>query len=233
MTIDDFDAGDRTHAKAVKNIYDRLWAAGKNSDVRAAAAVLDDASSARLRAVDILLGIVAPMLYEIGRQWERAVISVADEHRFTTFCEELFDLVSTRRSPELASRLATVSGEDVVLLNAAGNQHTLALRILSLWLAHEGVHTWPVSRDGDVADAVAHTVAETMALVQRVNPKMVLVSMSLAEQRAGVVAVVESLTTLPETRRPRILVGGYAVKMGLVEPIAGAQMLADISQLQH
>ena len=39
------------------------------------------------------------------------------------------------------------------------------------------------------------------------------------------------VTALPSAVRPQILLGGYAVKMGTLEPISGAQQLADIRLL--
>lgn len=218
-----FTDGAIAHAQVLSELYGRLWEAGQRADVAAAVQAVEAAAAHRVRSVDVLVGIMAPMLYEIGAQWERAVISVADEHRFTAFCEELFRVVAERVAPTLAELQTRGSRDEVVLLNAAGNQHTLAVRILALWLAHQGVRTWTLDTDA--------TTEESLALVERVHPTLVLVSMSLAEQRAGVAAVAAAIAALPDAWRPRVIVGGYAVKMGLVEAIPGAELLGDISGL--
>jgi hypothetical protein len=57
--------------------------------------------------------------------------------------------------------------------------------------------------------------------------------MALPEQADGVVGIVDRIAALPQALRPRVIVGGYAVKQGLVSEIPGAELLADISQLPH
>ena len=55
--------------------------------------------------------------------------------------------------------------------------------------------------------------------------------MALPDRHAGVVRIIECLRNLPEPRRQRLAVGGYAVKTGLTAPIAGSEMVPDISAL--
>jgi methanogenic corrinoid protein MtbC1 len=214
-----FDTADLLHARRLQHIQARLTDAGANFDPQTAADVIEDASKANVRAIDALMGIVAPMLYEVGVQWERAVISVEDEHRFTSFCEELFDLVSERIAP----RLPELNGESVVLMNAPGNHHVLALRILTLWLSGHGVRSCVVGPNEGLDDL--------LAMVRLMKPGLILVSVALPEQRAAVVDVVKAISGLPEPSRPAVVVGGYAVKMGMMEPIPGTELAADISEL--
>jgi methanogenic corrinoid protein MtbC1 len=72
-------------------------------------------------------------------------------------------------------------------------------------------------------------VEGAIEMIREVNPGFVLISMPLAEQVPSVVAIVERLAELPILIRPKIVVGGYAVKMGLVSVIPGADLLTDIS----
>ena len=55
--------------------------------------------------------------------------------------------------------------------------------------------------------------------------------MALAEQSSGVMAMTKRIATLPSPVRPKIFVGGYAVKLGLVSDLPGAELMADISAL--
>jgi len=221
-TVDSFDTDVRvyTQTRTLQRIQSQLWDAGTRHDAQTAARVIDDAGTARVRPVDALMGLVAPMLYEIGVQWERAVVSVEDATRFTAFCEELFRLVSERIAPPV---LARSGSESVVLMNTPGNHHLLALRILSLWLSGEGVRTDVIGPGEGLDDIVA--------LVSRVRPRLVLISIALPEQRQAVLDVVTALAALPQSSRPTVFVGGYAVKMGLLEPIPGAELIADIHEL--
>ena len=65
-TVDRFDTDDFVHTRALQQIQSRLMDAGARSDAHTAAGVIADASKARVRPVDALMGLVAPMLYEIG-----------------------------------------------------------------------------------------------------------------------------------------------------------------------
>jgi hypothetical protein len=108
-------------------------------------------------------------------------------------------------------------------MSAPGNQHRLGVRVLTLWLASHGVRAW-------VADP-AEGLDALVELVRHVNARLLLLSVALAEQRPAVVAVARAISSIPENLRPKIIVGGNAVKMGLIEPVEGTELMSDISQL--
>jgi hypothetical protein len=74
-------------------------------------------------------------------------------------------------------------------------------------------------------------VEDMVALVGKTRPRILLVSMALAEQAADVAAIAGRIAALPDDIRPRVIVGGYAVKLAMVSAIPGATLLADISSL--
>jgi len=92
-----------------KNVVDRanflgelfraLFDAGRHEDFKAAAGIVENAISVDCRPVDILLGMISPMLYEIGEEWKRGVLSVEAEHRFTAFSKKVIRLAPRRRLP--------------------------------------------------------------------------------------------------------------------------------------
>jgi hypothetical protein len=108
-------------------------------------------------------------------------------------------------------------------MNAPGNTHTLAARILSLWLTNKGT---PARL---IREWEGHE--ELLALIRLTQPRLLLVSMALAEQIPSVVAIAERIAELPASKRPRLVVGGYAIKAGLVVTIPGADLVGDISSL--
>lgn len=209
------------HARALGQVQAALSAASHNNDVDAAARTLEDAVAARMRPVDVLLGIVGPMLYQIGKDWERSVITVADEHRFTAFCQEVVELVESRLQADAATARVLAGPVEALLMNAPGNRHTLGIHVLRLWLLSKGVHgqaLYPAPRPDEVA-----------ALVQKLQPRMLLISIAIAEQTRGAQAIVERVRALPGPGgRIRILAGGNAVKLGHVAPIPGLELTTDI-----
>jgi hypothetical protein len=82
----DLLSGDEyAHAVVLRDLFQALFSAGRRSDFDAAGPLIDQAIVANCRPVDILVGMIAPMLHEIGAAWERGTLTVEDEHEFTAF----------------------------------------------------------------------------------------------------------------------------------------------------
>ena len=132
-----------------------------------------------------------------------------------------------RATPRMRGRTARTGPPSrplLFLMNARGNLHTLALRILALWLASQGFRVRIVDGETD-ADGLLRDIAAE-------RPKFLLISVSLREQRAHVADIVRGVAALPAKLRPRVIVGGYAVKAGLMRSLRGAELVADISKLR-
>ena len=84
---DKFTEADFQLAESLRDIQHQLREAGRRSDLHAAERIIENAAAANVRAVDVLIGIIAPALYQVGEDWRRGIIGVAEEHRFTAFCE--------------------------------------------------------------------------------------------------------------------------------------------------
>lgn len=219
----DLTESEIAHALKLRGIQDRLAEAGRHGDLRAAGQIIEDAGKANVGGVDILIGVIAPMLYQIGEYWRRDIVTVAHEHQFTAFCEGIYKLVAAKVSNGMGAGAPQAGHSRVLLTNAPGNCHTLAVRILALWLARKGVPAQVVDGSPDIEDLIA--------LVTRVQPATLLVSIALAEQADGVIAIAARIAALPGRIRPKLVVGGYAVKLGLVSAIPGASLMADIGSL--
>ncbi len=184
----------------------------------AAARTLKEARSMGCRLVDVLMGLVAPLLYQIGEEWERGVVTVDDEHRFTAFCEALYELVAAEIAPAASPRSV------VLAMNAPDNHHTLGIRLLALWLLDRGVGARVVLPTPSPQDLVG--------LVLETQPRVLMISLSLAQQQPKVATLIAGIAKLPERQRPRILIGGSAVKRGAVAPIQGAELVWDLPSIE-
>ena len=163
---------DLTRPLLLKAVQRKLWTAGLENNLTAAAKVIDDAVSTGLRPVDILIGMVAPMLYQVGEDWKTGVFSVEQEHRFTTFCEKIIDLVTTKM--QLNPSPNSTSDGAILLMNAPGNVHTLGLRIIALWLASKG----RIATILDTQDA-----ANVLKVIKTTRPTLLLISVALWFER--------------------------------------------------
>lgn len=214
---------DLDHAVFLREIFRKLFDSGRKNNFRAAEEIIENAIAANCRPVDILIGMIAPMLHRIGEDWRRGTITVDDEHRFTSFCEQVVDLIARKSIAAVSATDSHGGAATALLLNAPGNGHTLAIRILALWLEHHGI-------GARIADEQAGVEA-LLALLATARPKYLLISMALLPQRQGVAAIAERVLAMPEGLRPRIIVGGYAVKVGMAPEMPGVEFVADIGSL--
>ena len=205
----------------LREIQGLLYEAGKAGDMAAAPAIVQCALSAGLRPVDILVGLITPLLYLIGVEWESHLITVADEHRFTSFCERVFELVV----PEVKAPGAPIPGTRdalVFLMNARGNNHSLGIRILSLWLQSKGIRSRNLHPPPS-PETLFQIATET-------RPQAILISLALERQKAYVYNIARKMEALPRPT-PTLIVGGYAIKHHLIPPIPGALLLETITGL--
>ena len=205
----------------LRDIQGLLYEAGKTGDMAAASSVLHQALVAGLRPVDILVGLITPLLYIIGIEWESSLISVADEHRFTSFCERVFELVELKISPAGAPP-PRIRPAMVLLMNARGNDHSLGIRILSLWLQSKGIQTRHLEPPP--------TPESLFRLATQTRPQAILVSVALEQQKGYVYTIAKMMERLPRPR-PALIVGGYAIKQNLISHIPGALLLETMAGL--
>lgn len=219
-----FSDADLAHTRTLQSLYHELMKAGRISDLPAAERILSEAESTGCQAVDVLIAIVAPMLYQIGEEWEQGVLTVAEEHRFTAFCAKLCELVGRRVATSTAAESGEAERAKIVIMNADGNHHILGTRILALWLVSHG--------QSAVLVAPSCGLEEKVDLVLRLQPRWLMISIALSEQRPNLVTLVDRIAALPCADQVNILIGGCAVKLDLVAPIPGAELIKDISVLR-
>jgi methanogenic corrinoid protein MtbC1 len=222
---DVFEGSVVARARPLMELFNSLFDAGLKSDFETAQQIVEKAAAANCRPVDILIGMISPMLYKIGKGWERGSVTVRDEHRFTAFCEQVASLVENKLNRgKVAADTPPSRDGSFALINAPGNRHTLAIRILALWLESRGKRT--LTLDYRVGP---EKLAESLI---KGRPNSLLISMSLLDQANAVAALAALVRGLPAFARPRVFVGGYAIKVGLIRAIPGAELVADISSLQ-
>lgn len=212
------------HAQFLRGIFNDLLHAGRHSDFRAGVRTIDKAIATNYRPVDILIGMIAPMLYEIGEEWKRGALSVQAEHRFTGFCDEIIGLVENTVATSNGAPFATGDATLLFLMNAPGNRHLLGLRMLALWVHDQGAKSRIFEGNEDISSLMQNISTD--------KPKCLLISMAVTEQCSRVAEIAKTAQMLSPSVRPRIIVGGYPVKAGLISTIPGAELLSDINALE-
>jgi methanogenic corrinoid protein MtbC1 len=178
----------------VVELQERYVDALVDGDPAAAAALLHAATADGVDVRTLYLQVLQPALYEIGRRWERAEISIAQEHLATATTQSLM--------ARLAERLqhTVPRGRTVLVAGAEGELHSLGARMVADFLEGDG---WDVLFVGALSpvDALAAMAAER-------GVDVVAVSASLSERVPEVIAAVRALRALDP--RPLIAVGGQA-----------------------
>lgn len=186
--------------KPIQRYFAKVARAG--AEGASATALLDEGLSLGLPPADLLMGVLQPVLYQMGARWSDADACVHEEHRLTGVCATMLQLL-TERQPGWAG-LRQAHAPQVLLVNAEDNFHTLGVQIVEFFLLAHGVPVFTVHP--------GLPARETAALAESLRPKVVGVSVALPTQLASVRELTATLTGLPAERRPPVVAGGYGVR---------------------
>jgi methanogenic corrinoid protein MtbC1 len=188
---------------AVADLYDRLRAAAQSKDVLRVEGVMEECAGLGIRPLDMMMGVIQPILYEIGDLWAQARTTVAAEHQFTGFAASLLSMTFARY-PELSAYRQS-DRPRVLITGADGNCHVLGAQIVELFLASARVPTFTL--------LPGLPAGEVLAVVDRLKPTFLGVSVSLADQLPSVRQLADRLRARGE--RPTLILGGSLVREGL------------------
>ena len=197
--LDDFKCevkiGVRVPSLTVVELRERYVEALVDGDPAAAARILEAAADgADVRS--LYLHVLQPALYEIGRRWADAEISIAQEHLATAMTQSLMARLAERLGTDLAGR----RGRKALVACAEGELHVLGVRMVADFLDADG---WDVLFVGELSPA--SSVAE-LAASHRVD--VVALSAALSARLPEVATAVDALRALDPA--PLVAVGGQA-----------------------
>lgn len=166
-----------------------------------------------MRPIDLLVGILQPALYELGKLWEQGTIGPSVEASFSAFSDELL----TELERQQVQGPTSVRSAPVVLLNARRNLHTLGLRVTAFLLRERGIAA--------LAITPTPAVDELTARLRVLSPAVVGVSLATDWQLPFLDEVLAAVATL--SPRPRVVAGGMAVIAGHALPV-GVEAYTDL-----
>lgn len=198
-----------SETREVVHFFRELFSAGRAGDRSACAQLLARGRARGYRQAEMLVGLVQPALAEIGRQWEAAEVTVADEHRFTAWCETMLALLEpTTQDP---------SAVDIMLLVAPGNQHVLGPRIAEQVFRSKGIgalFVTPTLPTQEVFRLAAHHGASWLGYSCAL-PHHVAAALDAIEQLRGAGYCGEFLLSGQALRRSPELAAGAPVRLTL------------------
>ncbi len=199
------------------DLFRRLFAAAQEGDMAASITLAEEALAQGWSPSDVATGLLQPGLYQIGKLWSEGKVTVADEHRFTAWCDRTLSL--------LESHAGVVPGPVRVLIcMVEGNAHSLGPRIAALHIRDLGISARalvPGLSDDEILD-----------VCRRESPEVLGLSASMSPGIARARAIAARATELP--RPPQVVLGGLAARLPGTEGLQLAQTAADInSYLPH
>lgn len=202
---------------ALRQLQGRLMSAGDMADIAAIPALLEEGRNLGVRQVDMLVGLLAPLLWRIGQEWAAGQRTVAEEHVFSSWSNHLIAYVGiTNPAIRHGKRQAQPTA---LLATVPGNRHNLGLHMLAAWLAERGITSRTL-----VGGLSAN---EVLTEIRKLAPSVIGLSISLRSQLTGLWEVVEGLPNF----KGSVLVGGFAIKSGEVSRSDLPAMVLPLMQL--
>jgi methanogenic corrinoid protein MtbC1 len=186
-------------------------------DGRRARTLLEEALAGGTPASTLYLGVIAPAMHEVGRLWETAQLSVAQEHLAT----QITQAVIVNLALHLHGGEPVGLGRVAVVACSPGETHALGAQMVADFLEAQG---WTPMTLG--ADTPAHELVE---LVRAREAALVALSTALPGHLLSVTRTLQLLRRLPD--RPFLAVGGraYGGDRALARAV-GADAFADDPQ---
>ena len=202
-------ADEQPLTEATRAYVEHVVAGDRDAAVRLVMGAVEEGHDVR----ELLLGVLQPAQVEIGRQWERGEITVAQEH----FATAVTELLMTLLYPHLFGGFP--SGRRVVAVGMGSSGHEIGIRMVTDLLSTAGWSTTylgcgvPPDR---VVEELVGSQAHVLALSATMAGHVPLARTMVAAVRAD-----------PRCAGVKVVVGGRALQLapGLVVPI-GADAVA-------
>ena len=185
-----------TQAPALGAVREEYLRALLEADVPRARTVLDDAVSAGTPVRLVYLDVLQPTLYEVGRRWSHAEISIAQEHLATAATQSAM----ARLAESLSDGRRRVSPGAAVVACVSDELHAVGGRMVADFLEADG---WRVVFLGQLTPGT-----DLAVLAAEQGATLVALSAALPERVPQVAEVCAALRGLDPA--PYVLVGGQA-----------------------
>ncbi len=201
--------------------FRRIRSEARRGFTTAGAAVLEEAETLKIRPLELLVGLLQPALDEIGHLWARGDVTVAAEHRFSAMVQTVATLVLERARKAITN---PAQPPEFMLVNADENQHTLGPLVAEAFLLTHG-------RKG-FALIPGLPAPEVLEQVGALHPKTLGISVARLRDLEMVQQVCAGLAGLVPEQRPRVVVGGSAIRLGArPDPALGVTVCTDLRAL--
>lgn len=185
----------RPHGSLARDYLDALLEGSRAEGSR----LILEAADAGVPIRDLYLDVFRIAQYELGRLWQLNRITVAQEH----FCTAATQLIMSQLYPRLFDR--PPNGLRLLCAAIGGELHEIGARMVADLFELEG---WDTHYLG--ANVPAGALADDVAARK---PDLVALSVTMTYHLPQAIASIAALRERKETRRVKILVGGYPFRV--------------------
>jgi len=172
--------------------------------------ILAEAKHLGITLLDLSIGLLQPILFEIGAQYALGKVTAVQEHNFVMLVEHL--LARIPRQSTRGGAASSVPSPEVMLVAAPENYHVLGLKMTELILAQAGVSV--------VAVMPSLPREEIIDFALAYNPRILGVSIRSLEDMEHLKVIHAALQQKLGSKAPRVCAGGFASRT-LLDHVAG------------
>lgn len=147
--------------------------------------------------LEVEMHLIQPALYQVGKDWQRNKVSVAQEHLATATAITLMaqEFARVESGPS--------NGKQVVCACVEGNHHAVGLRIVADAFEINGWEVIFLGPDVSTRDLVS--------LIEKSQPDLVCLSLSMPDHLSSARSVIQQLHKSLGDQSPAIMIGGLAI----------------------
>ena len=186
----------------ITEFFQNLFGANTSTDTNK---LLDQALALKIKPIDLLAGILQPVLNDLGEKYKNGEDTNILENQFATFADQLATKILEVYG--LATR-PTEKEQDVLLVASDGNYHYLGIRFIEVFLKQEGISTYTVFPN--------LPAKEIYKVANILNAKVIGISVTLKEQFEEVVSSLDLFSGLKN--KPLVIIGGQGIQKDAVLP---------------
>jgi len=181
----------------LRGLMTRILGCATHDERTAIPALVAEAREKGISRASLLVGMLQPALYRVGRAWQSGAMTVAEEHRFTAWCDLFFAHLAVTPQAE--------APVDVLILITPENQHTIGPRFAAELLTERGIRAQVI--------VPGLPIAEVVQEILRLRPRVVGFSCALSSALHEADAVIaEVQARVDESWRGVFMVCGLATR---------------------
>lgn len=163
-------------------------------DRGAASKVILDEVDKGTAVKDIYMHVFQPVQYEIGRLWQQAKLTVAQEH----YCSAATQLIMSQLYYKIVT--SEKNSHKLVAACVEGDMHEIGIRMVSDFLEMEGWHTYCLGANMPLSSIIK--------ALHKEKPDLLLLSATMTYHLHAITELITAMHADPNLQHIKVMVGG-------------------------